>query len=493
MKKHALEIGSASGWYGQLDMPRCDDPMRCYRVLVVDLVGLEFDARGVPDCSAFASHVQARGASFWPGERYLSDSSRTTQGALDELLKTPGIVFEYHPELGREQDLLELTADGQFDAIIAAATKVPVGGRFVEGGVRIGAGTANMASQSFSSGAAPLMNTPGFNSRATAQMVFKALLRVRPDLPFEQLHELVGEGRFDTSQNLSEFPTHNLDGRRIAILGYGNIGREVALIAKAFGMQVAVYARPALRPWIEAEGHEFCATVVQAATGAQVLSPHLGLGPKTSSGFANAGVIDATIFDVLGKDAVLINFDRGELIKVDDLRVALDTGQLSSVAVDADIFAEADKLSGPLVPYLDLLSKHEPRVLLLPHAAADTDHPSRVAGALQAVDQILAAIRYRCVVNAVGRVPDAYTDLGSQGVLGVGRVSNAALEALQQDESEVASLRIQLAAIDRWLEELLVDKNDRDPNPDTRAALLALNRVASKARELGLLGPGPAL
>ena len=484
-----------SSWFEQLDKPRCDDPSRCYRVLVADLVGLELDANGEPDCSDFAAHVSARGGSFWSAVN--SGLENASSSPPQALLDTPGILFEYHPGLKGEQELLALTADGRYDALIAAATLIPPAACFSEGGVRIGAGTANMASESFASGSAPLMNTPGFNSRATAQMVFKALLRIRPDLPFEQLHERVFEGRFDTGDHLSEFPTRKLEGQRFAVLGYGNIGREVALIARVFGMQVAVYARANLRPWIEAEGFEFCSTVVEAATGANVLSPHLGLGPVTDtrskSKFANAGVVDAAVLNVLANDAVLINFDRGELVDAADLQTALNNNQVSQVAIDADIFLSDNESVGPLVPYLPLLRDHESRVLLLPHAAADTDHPSRVAGALQAVDQIIAAIRFRCVVNGVGLLPRGYTELGNHSVLGVGRVSKEAIDDLSKDTHEVTQLRAQLAEVDLWLKKLQADKGSVAGDLDTQGAVLALNRLANRARELGLIGPGTQL
>ncbi|MFX4336011.1 hypothetical protein ABTA25_19680, partial [Acinetobacter baumannii] len=88
-----------------------------------------------------------------------------------------------------------------------------------------GAGTGNMQSRSWgggsgAGGAAPLMNTPGINSRATAQMVMKAILRFLPDLPFDLLHERTVSGRFDTGRDLKDFPTGKLEGRRIAVLGY---------------------------------------------------------------------------------------------------------------------------------------------------------------------------------------------------------------------------------------------------------------------------------
>jgi lactate dehydrogenase-like 2-hydroxyacid dehydrogenase len=121
-----------------------------------------------------------------------------------------------------------------------------------EGGVRIGAGTGNMGSASWGGGngeggVAPLMNTPSFNSRATAQMGFKALLKVLPDLPVDEMHRLTAAGQFDTGRDLKNFPTEKIEGKRIGIIGYGNIGREMAKLAQAFGMASPFMRGPATR------------------------------------------------------------------------------------------------------------------------------------------------------------------------------------------------------------------------------------------------------
>ena len=104
--------------------------------------------------------------------------------------------------------------------MIAAATFLPKEAVFNEGGVRIGAGTGNMGSASWGGGngeggPAPLMNTPSFNSRATAQMGFKALLKVLPDLPVDEMHRLTAAGQFDTGRDLAKFPTEKIEGKRI--------------------------------------------------------------------------------------------------------------------------------------------------------------------------------------------------------------------------------------------------------------------------------------
>jgi lactate dehydrogenase-like 2-hydroxyacid dehydrogenase len=374
------------------------------KVLICDLIGLNFGADGKPDPSELRRYIETCGGVFHEGGTLVSDDGR--------------IHFFYWPDISTEEDILALTNKGQFDAVIAAATFIPKASVFRWGGVRIGTGTGNMGSASWGGGngiggAAPLMNTPGFNSRATAQMVFKALLRVRPDLPVEELHRRSVAGDFDTGRNLRDFSTVKLEDQTLAILGYGNIGREVARLAAAFHMKVKVYARGKHHARIEADGFEFAATVLDAAHGADVISVHVGLGPIIGDRFANAEIISSEILNVMNANAVLLNYDRGECVDVAALDAAMASGQISHAAIDADIFKAADgALFGPLAPYLPLAKKYPGRMALLPHAAADTDHPSRVAGAKQAVDQIIDCITNKRVTNLKGDLPAGYENGG---------------------------------------------------------------------------------
>ncbi|NQZ09195.1 MAG: phosphoglycerate dehydrogenase, partial [Algicola sp.] len=241
-----------------------------YNVLICDLVGMRLDPNGVPDHAQTQIYIQSKGGEFHLG-----------LPLADETYAADKIHFFYQPDLSTEQQLLAATADGQFDAVIAAATYIPQQAKFALGGVRIGAGTGNMGSASWGGGngiggAAPLMNTPSFNARATAQMAMKALLQVLPDLDVQTLHDRVVAKNFDTGKNLVEYPTAKLQSKKIAILGYGNIGREMAKLAKAFSMQVTVYARHHHMQWILSEGFNYAATPFEAAIGADVISPHLG-------------------------------------------------------------------------------------------------------------------------------------------------------------------------------------------------------------------------
>jgi lactate dehydrogenase-like 2-hydroxyacid dehydrogenase len=366
------------------------------KILVCDLVGLKFDATGNPDLSEVRAYIELKGGVF-----HTANGDEPVAGKLN---------FYYLPDLSTEDEILALTDQAQFDAVIAAATLLPIKAVFPKGAVRIGAGTGNMRCECFGT-VSPLMNTPGFNSRATAQMAMKALLRVRPDLPVAALHTLSVAGLFDTGRHLRDYPTAKLEGQSIGIVGYGNIGRELAKLTKAFGMHVKVYAREHHKLRIESDGFTHAATPVAAADGVDVLSVHIGLG----TGGSNAGFVGDNLFSSMNHNAVLINYDRGECVDVQALDRAMDQGVIGNACIDADIFINPDgSLRGPLVPYLSLEKKYPGRFELLPHAAADTDHPSRVAGAKQAVDQIFDCILNKRVTNLVGQLPSGYVDAGSK-------------------------------------------------------------------------------
>ncbi len=485
LANHGVTFPSAAS---TAEAPRADDPSRAYKVLVADLVGLKFSKSGKPDPAQVKAHIEGRGCAFHLGAINVRKSY------------APGIHFFYQPDLAAADDILTQTAEGQYDCVIAAATPLPTKARFTFGGVRIGAGTGNMACECWgggngAGGVAPLMNTPSFNSRATAQMAMKALLKVLPDLPVDELHKRSVAGRFDTGRHLKDFPTEKLEGKTIGIIGYGNIGRELAKIASAFGMIVKVHARLRHREWIESEGFHFAPHAEDAAAGADVLSIHTGLGPRDAKTgkFANEGMINAAILSRLNHGSILLNYDRGECVDVKALDKAMKQGRVRYAAIDADLFITGKKATGPLAPYLPLAKKYKGRLELLPHAAADTEHVSRVEGAIQAVDQIIDCIRYKRVTNVKGDVPAGYVASGAQTRRGVGRASSAdlrlalkekpMLEKARTAAEDVAAILAALSTtIQPGMAELQVQRHGA-------SLVKAANTLATTMRKLGLEGP----
>ena len=97
-----------------------------------------------------------------------------------------------------------------------------------------------------------------------------------------------------------------------------------------------------------------------------------------------------------------------------------------------------------------MLPRYDGKLELLPHAAADTDHPTRVAGAKQAVDQIIDAVTLRTVTNVKGSLPDGYKAGGVRKPGGVGSISKGeVLAAVRRRElmGELRELSETIAAI----------------------------------------------
>lgn len=467
------------------------DKNKAYKVLIADLVGLKFDETGLPDHEEVKAHIEETGGIFHEG---IWDESAE--------LEAGKIHYFYQPDLSREEELLPITRDGQYDATIVAATFLPEASTFNEGGVRIGAGTGNMGSHSWGGGngyggVAPLMNTPSFNSRATAQMAIKSMLKVLPDIDVEALHKRVCSADFDTGKNLCEYPTEKIEGKTMAVIGFGNIGREVAMLAKAFGMNVRVYARPHHKEWIESEGLTYATSPKDAALGADVLSPHTGLGsynPYTRK-FANDSIVNLDVLNAMNDGAILINYDRGEVVNAQELDAALTSGKIRHAAIDADLFKDADsgELSGPMVPYLTLQEKHPGKLELLPHAAADTEHVSRVEGAKQAVDQITQCIRYKSVMNLKGDLPEGYTDAGGVTVNGVGKVTMNKLIKATKEAETFSAIRKQAQTLSSLWDEIegASSDNERKKLISSRGADLikSSNTYITLIEKMGLKGP----
>jgi hypothetical protein len=164
------------------------------------------------------------------------------------------------------------------------------------------------------------------------------------------------------------------------------------------------------------------------------------------------------------------------------------------LVVDADIFLDEDGCTyGPLAAYVPLAEKFPDQVLLLPHAAADTDHPTRGDGATQAIDQIRDAIDRKEIRNLRGDLPDGYT-LGSKSApIGVGGVKFDMLRELVADpflSAEMAGLAERVAGF--WSDAYNSTPAGKEPVIDRKASaemLEALNRLQSLGGAFGLRGP----
>ncbi|TFW35153.1 D-2-hydroxyacid dehydrogenase family protein [Massilia horti] len=143
-----------------------------------------------------------------------------------------------------------------------------------------------------------------------------------------------------------------LNGRTLAIWGYGKIGRTVAGYGKAFGMQVLVWGSEASRQAAQADGYRAAATREEFFEQADVLSLHLRLNDATR------GIVKAGDLARMKPDALFVNTSRAELVDDGALEQALKKGRPGYAALD--VFTDE-----PLAADSEIL--RIPTVLATPH------------------------------------------------------------------------------------------------------------------------------
>lgn len=193
-------------------------------------------------------------------------------------------------------------------------------------------------------------NIPTYGTMAVAQFVFALLLELCHHVGHHS--DAVRAGRWTQSRAFSfwDHPLIELDGKVLGIVGLGRIGRQVARIGQALGMEVIAY-EPGQAAATEGVRPEPLAAVLRLA---DVLTLHCPLTDET------AGMIDQKALATMKDGALLINTSRGPLLVEADVRAALDSGKLAGAGLDV-VSVE------PIQPDNPLLGA--PNCLITPHIA----------------------------------------------------------------------------------------------------------------------------
>ena len=166
-------------------------------------------------------------------------------------------------------------------------------------------------------------NAGQYSTNAVAQQVFAYILdrysRIR------DYDIAVKNGEWERSPAFSYFPipTAELAGQTLAIVGYGSIGRRVAEIGAAFGMNIVVSTRtkPQDCPYEVTD-------VLTAAKKADAITFHCPLTEQTK------GLVNSGLLGVMKPTATLINTSRGPVVNEADLAEALNSGRIAAAYVD---------------------------------------------------------------------------------------------------------------------------------------------------------------
>jgi D-3-phosphoglycerate dehydrogenase / 2-oxoglutarate reductase len=244
-------------------------------------------------------------------------SFRQVPGEHQELLRAAGLPVRF-AEADRpldEEELIELVR-GCWGLIVGVD---PVTAAVLDAGplqvvVRFGSGTDNIDLEAARRRRVRVAATPGANARSVAELAIGLLLALA--------RHLVLHDREVRSGSWSRHTGIELAGRRLGVVGYGAVGRQVAGIARALGMEV-VATDPVVR---EADVPLVGLETLLASSDAVTL--HAPLADDTR------GMIGAAELDRMRPQALLINTSRGGLVDEWALAEALAAGRIRGAAFD---------------------------------------------------------------------------------------------------------------------------------------------------------------
>jgi D-3-phosphoglycerate dehydrogenase len=215
----------------------------------------------------------------------------------------------------------------------------------------------------------PVLFTPGVNHTTVAEHAFLLLLALEKHLLFHADSTRAGTWKRQTG--------HELLGKTIGIVGMGRIGKEVALRARAFGMQPLGHDVFWDEAFAAAHGVERAASLDDLFARSDYVSLHTNLTPQTRD------LVRTESIARMKPGVIVINCARGEIVNTADIAAALASGRVRGYGTDV-LDVEPPPADHPLT--------HLPNCLVTPHVGSRTEE-SVQRQAMAAVTNLVRAMR----------------------------------------------------------------------------------------------------
>jgi len=224
-----------------------------------------------------------------------------------------------------------------------------------------GIGTNQIDLDAASAKGIPVFNAPFANSRSVAELTISAAVSLLRRMPEKNVEMRAG------GWGKSAAGAYEARAKKLGIVGYGNIGSQVSVLASAMGMHVYYYD---IEPKLAHGNARAVASLDELLELSDIVTLHTPSTPATR------GMIDAGALAKMKKGANIINYARGDLIDIDALSEALGSGQVGGAAIDVFPVEPASKdeaFDSPLLAHKN--------VLFSPHIGGSTQEAQEAIGA----------------------------------------------------------------------------------------------------------------
>ncbi len=208
--------------------------------------------------------------------------------------------------------------------------------------------------------AVAVFNAPFSNTRSVVELAVAEMISLTRRLT--EKNDALHNGVWDKSAK----GAHEMRGRTLGIIGYGNIGSQLSVLAEALGMGVVFYDTADKLPLGNARRLD---TVEELLERADVVTLHV------DGRVGNAGLFDAKQFALMKPGAIFLNLSRGFVVDQDALADNIRSGHLAGAAID--VFPVEPKAQGE--PF-DSLLRGLPNVILTPHVGGSTEEAQQDIG-----------------------------------------------------------------------------------------------------------------
>ncbi|MBC7872919.1 MAG: phosphoglycerate dehydrogenase [Ferruginibacter sp.] len=205
-----------------------------------------------------------------------------------------------------------------------------------------------------------VFNAPYSNTRSVAELVIGAAIMLIRRIPDK--NKAAHEGLWLKEASGS----YELRGKTLGIIGYGNIGSQVSVLAEALGMKVIFYDVETKLPLGNAEDAK---SLKELLNRSDVVTLHV---PETSD---SKNLVNKNNLRYFKKGAILINYARGEVVDLEALRKAIVEGSMGGAAIDVypwEPEKNGDRFQTPL--------QDCPNVILTPHIGGSTEEAQQNIG-----------------------------------------------------------------------------------------------------------------
>ena len=205
-----------------------------------------------------------------------------------------------------------------------------------------------------------VFNAPYSNTRSVAELVIASSIMLIRRIPDKN------KAAHDGIWLKEAKGSYELRGKTLGIIGYGNIGSQVSVLAESLGMKVIFYDAETKMPLGNAEDKK---TLKDVLSNADIVTLHV---PELAS---TKNLINKTNLKYFKNNSILINYARGEVVDLTALAKALQDGQLAGAAIDV-YPVEPEKNGDKFTTPLQGLSN----VILTPHIGGSTEEAQQNIG-----------------------------------------------------------------------------------------------------------------